>query len=73
MQKKNNIELTDFIESKVSVSKITTSKKIFKLMEILSPGDKIIVDSLENLGKSLGQIIRDFGCFDIIRYLCNCD
>ena len=55
---KNDIEIFDFIESRVSVSKITTSKKIEKLIDILSPGDQIIIDSLEHLGKSLGQIMR---------------
>lgn len=53
-----NIEISDFVNMKISSRKSTKERKIDELIEILNNGDKLIVSELSRIGRSLGQIIQ---------------
>lgn len=53
-----NIEISDFVNMKISSRKSTKERKIDVLIEMLNDGDKLIVSELSRIGRSLGQIIQ---------------
>jgi len=55
--KKQKIKIKNFIEWKPSAQRKTIDQKISSWLEIISPGDTLIVDELSRLGRSVGEII----------------
>lgn len=54
---KNNVQIGEWVEVKVSSRKDTKERLIDDLLERLTEGDTLIVAELSRLGRSVGQII----------------
>ncbi len=53
---REQVQVDDWIEVRVSSRKSSTARKIDELMERVEPGDLIVVAELSRLGRSVGQI-----------------
>jgi DNA invertase Pin-like site-specific DNA recombinase len=54
--RKNKLSVDDFISISISSRKGTKARRIDELMQLLKPGDTLIVAELSRLGRSVGQV-----------------
>lgn len=54
---KNNMQITDWIEIKVSSRRSNKERLIDELLENLDSGDTLIISEMSRIGRSVGQII----------------
>jgi DNA invertase Pin-like site-specific DNA recombinase len=55
--RRNHLRIDDFIEISISSRKNRKARRIEELLEILSPGDTLIMTELSRLGRSTGEVI----------------
>jgi DNA invertase Pin-like site-specific DNA recombinase len=53
----NDLHIDDFIQISISSRKNRRARRIEELLEILNPGDTLIVTELSRLGRSTGEVI----------------
>ena len=56
--RKNDLQIDEFVETRVSSGKSTQARKINELLQNLESGDLLLVSELSRLGRSIGQIIQ---------------
>lgn len=57
LQKKNNLEVDDFIQMTISSRKTSKERRIDETLSVLNDTDTLIVTELSRLGRSTAEVI----------------